>query len=182
MAAKSTQIITFFITVLNHDPKQQHAPKWCPGVDKSKAIATLLSDQASDIVTRLYTVPNIEMRLNIYTLHVIYFQISDTTLIGFVGTPWTHAAYAMEGKAEKNCKVLKVQTAANRDCVLANISVRSSFQKPIICIKKKIYLSDQSVPRNFYSILKTITMAASSAIIAANYSTSNPLIRKQWAV
>ena len=31
-----------------------------------------------------------------------------TALIGFVGTPWTLAAYAMEGAAEKDCRVTKV--------------------------------------------------------------------------
>lgn len=33
----------------------------------------------------------------------------ETALIGFIGTPWTLAAYAMEGKAEKNCRVTKVR-------------------------------------------------------------------------
>ncbi|GAX79183.1 hypothetical protein CEUSTIGMA_g6623.t1 [Chlamydomonas eustigma] len=32
---------------------------------------------------------------------------SGATLIGFVGTPWTLAAYAMEGKSEKDCKETK---------------------------------------------------------------------------
>ena len=36
----SIQTITFFISVLNHDPEQELAPKRCPDVDKSKAIAT----------------------------------------------------------------------------------------------------------------------------------------------
>lgn len=35
----------------------------------------------------------------------------DTTLLGFVGTPWTLAAYAMEGKADRDCKQTKVQSA-----------------------------------------------------------------------
>ncbi|EFJ50429.1 uroporphyrinogen decarboxylase chloroplast precursor [Volvox carteri f. nagariensis] len=30
------------------------------------------------------------------------------TLLGFIGTPWTLAAYAMEGKADKDCKETKV--------------------------------------------------------------------------
>jgi uroporphyrinogen decarboxylase len=33
---------------------------------------------------------------------------TDATLLGFVGTPWTLAAYAMEGKSEKDCKETKV--------------------------------------------------------------------------
>ena len=36
------QTITFSISVLNHDPERQHAPKYRPGVGKSKAIATVL--------------------------------------------------------------------------------------------------------------------------------------------
>jgi len=35
---------------------------------------------------------------------------TDATLLGFVGTPWTLAAYAIEGKAEKDCKETKVRT------------------------------------------------------------------------
>ena len=34
---------------------------------------------------------------------------SPATLIGFIGTPWTLAAYAVEGKAEKDCKETKVR-------------------------------------------------------------------------
>jgi uroporphyrinogen decarboxylase len=33
---------------------------------------------------------------------------ADTALLGFVGTPWTLAAYAMEGESEKNCQKTKV--------------------------------------------------------------------------
>jgi uroporphyrinogen-III decarboxylase len=33
---------------------------------------------------------------------------NDATLLGFVGTPWTLAAYAIEGKADKHCQVTKV--------------------------------------------------------------------------
>ena len=51
--------MTFFSSVLNHGPEQEHASKLGPGVDKSKGIATLSSDQASDIVLRLYTAPNV---------------------------------------------------------------------------------------------------------------------------
>jgi hypothetical protein len=32
----------------------------------------------------------------------------QTTLLGFVGTPWTLAAYAIEGKADRDCKQTKV--------------------------------------------------------------------------
>lgn len=32
----------------------------------------------------------------------------QSTLFGFIGTPWTLAAYAMEGHANKNCLVTKV--------------------------------------------------------------------------
>lgn len=34
---------------------------------------------------------------------------SETTLLGFVGTPWTLAAYAIEGKSEKNCQATKAR-------------------------------------------------------------------------
>jgi uroporphyrinogen-III decarboxylase len=32
----------------------------------------------------------------------------QSTLLGFVGTPWTLAAYSMEGKADRDCKQTKV--------------------------------------------------------------------------
>lgn len=32
----------------------------------------------------------------------------QATLLGFVGTPWTLAAYAVEGKADKECRQTKV--------------------------------------------------------------------------
>ena len=32
---------------------------------------------------------------------------SPATLLGFVGTPWTLAAYSVEGKAERNCRKTK---------------------------------------------------------------------------
>ena len=38
------------------------------------------------------------------TLSAIRSEIdSETALLGFVGTPWTLAAYAIEGKAERHC-------------------------------------------------------------------------------
>jgi hypothetical protein len=36
----------------------------------------------------------------------------QATLLGFVGTPWTLAAYAMEGKADRDCKQTKVRSSA----------------------------------------------------------------------
>lgn len=33
----------------------------------------------------------------------------QATLLGFIGTPWTLAAYAMEGKSDKDCKQTKVR-------------------------------------------------------------------------
>lgn len=35
---------------------------------------------------------------------------TEAALLGFVGTPWTLAAYIMEGKATKNCLTTKVDT------------------------------------------------------------------------
>jgi uroporphyrinogen decarboxylase len=32
----------------------------------------------------------------------------QATLLGFIGTPWTLAAYAVEGKADRDCKATKV--------------------------------------------------------------------------
>ena len=44
------------------------------------------------------------------TLSTLRQEITpDTTLLGFVGTPWTLAAYAMEGKAERHCINTKVR-------------------------------------------------------------------------
>mmetsp|Transcript_2402 Transcript_2402/g.6066 ORF Transcript_2402/g.6066 Transcript_2402/m.6066 type:complete len:400 (-) Transcript_2402:341-1540(-) len=34
-------------------------------------------------------------------------QGTEATLLGFIGTPWTLAAYAMEGKGDKDCKETK---------------------------------------------------------------------------
>lgn len=44
---------------------------------------------------------------------------AGVTLLGFIGTPWTLAAYAMEGKADKDCKETKVgadQAGKGTDC------------------------------------------------------------------
>jgi uroporphyrinogen-III decarboxylase len=35
---------------------------------------------------------------------------SETTLLGFVGSPWTLTAYSVEGKAERHCKATKVRS------------------------------------------------------------------------
>lgn len=37
---------------------------------------------------------------------------AHTTLLGFVGSPWTLAAYACEGKADRHCKKTKVPRPA----------------------------------------------------------------------
>ena len=59
------QTITFFISVLKQDPEQWHSKQWCPGADNSKAMVSLLSDQASYIVRRLYMALKIGKRLNV---------------------------------------------------------------------------------------------------------------------
>lgn len=43
------------------------------------------------------------------TLRALSAEISGSgaTLLGFIGTPWTLAAYAVEGKAERNCRRTK---------------------------------------------------------------------------
>mmetsp|Transcript_31653 Transcript_31653/g.69176 ORF Transcript_31653/g.69176 Transcript_31653/m.69176 type:complete len:399 (-) Transcript_31653:250-1446(-) len=38
---------------------------------------------------------------------------NEATLLGFVGTPWTLAAYAIEGKADRDCKVTKTMMMRN---------------------------------------------------------------------
>uniref|UniRef100_A0A7S1X255 Uroporphyrinogen decarboxylase n=1 Tax=Tetraselmis chuii TaxID=63592 RepID=A0A7S1X255_9CHLO len=43
----------------------------------------------------------------------------ETALVGFIGTPWTLAAYSMEGKAEKNCRVTKTIMMNNPEVLLA---------------------------------------------------------------
>lgn len=37
---------------------------------------------------------------------------SEAALIGFVGTPWTLAAYSIEGKASRNCLRTKVRQSS----------------------------------------------------------------------
>ncbi|GFH17479.1 uroporphyrinogen decarboxylase, partial [Haematococcus lacustris] len=44
---------------------------------------------------------------------------SEAALLGFVGTPWTLAAYAMEGKADKDCKETKAIVDATNKLLLA---------------------------------------------------------------
>ena len=53
------QTIAFFRSVLKQSPDQQLVNRRCPGVNKSKAIVTLLSDQASNVTQKTYTAPNI---------------------------------------------------------------------------------------------------------------------------
>ena len=74
----NVQTITFFISVLNYDPAQQHAPKLFPGVRRNKAIVTLLSDQASDIVSRLSTAHGSEYWKAFEYLQVIRYTIAPT--------------------------------------------------------------------------------------------------------
>jgi hypothetical protein len=49
---------------------------------------------------------------------------ADATLLGFVGSPWTLAAYAIEGKADKHCQVTKV-----RRCEILPLPVQSNLAK-----------------------------------------------------
>ena len=43
---------------------------------------------------------------------------SETTLLGFVGSPWTLAAYACEGKADRHCKKTKVRQESRPACLV----------------------------------------------------------------
>lgn len=40
----------------------------------------------------------------------------ESTLLGFIGTPWTLAAYSMEGAANKNCLETKVVNISFLGC------------------------------------------------------------------
>lgn len=44
---------------------------------------------------------------------------SEATLLGFIGTPWTLAAYAIEGKAEKDCRETKRMMMQNPEVLHA---------------------------------------------------------------
>jgi hypothetical protein len=60
------------------------------------------------------------------SLHFIHTILSslrteigdETALLGFVGTPWTLAAYAIEGKADRHCKQTKVRSTGAPDQAL----------------------------------------------------------------
>ena len=86
------QTTTFFISVLKQDPAQQHATKKCPGVDKSKAIATLPSDHASDIVRRLCTAPSIGKGLyvcmKLYGMKCLYEAVMYYSSAETAGKLW----------------------------------------------------------------------------------------------
>lgn len=55
------------------------------------------------------------------TLSTLRAELVGTpaTLIGFVGTPWTLAAYSIEGKAEKNCRRTKSMMYQNPEILHA---------------------------------------------------------------
>ena len=57
-AAEHSNNHVFHHAVFTHDPEQQHARQQCSDFDKSKAVATLLLDQASDIAWRLDAAAN----------------------------------------------------------------------------------------------------------------------------
>ncbi|KAI8474824.1 MAG: uroporphyrinogen decarboxylase [Monoraphidium minutum] len=75
---------------------------------KGPAIMTPVRDM--DAVRRLRTLddPTASLAFTGETLSAIRREIDgQATLLGFVGTPWTLAAYAMEGKADRDCKATK---------------------------------------------------------------------------
>lgn len=53
--------------------------------------------------------PSTSLKFTGETLSALRAELkgTDATLLGFVGTPWTLAAYAMEGKADRDCKQTK---------------------------------------------------------------------------
>ena len=59
------QTIAFFSSVLKQHLDRQHVKRRCPGVNTSKPIATLFSDQASDVAQKTYTATNIRKRFNV---------------------------------------------------------------------------------------------------------------------
>mmetsp|Transcript_12003 Transcript_12003/g.30810 ORF Transcript_12003/g.30810 Transcript_12003/m.30810 type:complete len:389 (-) Transcript_12003:65-1231(-) len=79
-------------------------------VIKGKGPAIMNPVRSMDDVRALKTMDDPETSLPFIKeiLSSVRSTIDDeTALIGFIGTPWTLAAYAMEGKAEKNCRVTK---------------------------------------------------------------------------
>jgi uroporphyrinogen decarboxylase len=76
-------------------------------------VMTLIADpiRSMDQISRLRPLddPSSSLPFIRETLKTLRSEIDDeTTLLGFVGTPWTLAAYAMEGKAERHCFNTKV--------------------------------------------------------------------------
>ncbi len=53
---------------------------------------------------------------------------TGTTLLGFIGTPWTLAAYSVEGKADKDCKETKV----SRQCMHADCTLFFNFNLKLV--------------------------------------------------
>lgn len=75
---------------------------------KGPVIATPV--RSMDAVRALRTLddPTTSLAFTGETLSALRREIDgQATLLGFVGTPWTLAAYAMEGKADRDCKQTK---------------------------------------------------------------------------
>jgi uroporphyrinogen decarboxylase len=54
------------------------------------------------------------------TLKALRAEVNNqSTLLGFIGTPWTLAAYAVEGKADKNCRQTKSMMFSNPEILHA---------------------------------------------------------------
>lgn len=54
------------------------------------------------------------------TLKALRAEIDgQSTLLGFIGTPWTLAAYAIEGKADRNCRATKTMMMNNPEILHA---------------------------------------------------------------
>jgi uroporphyrinogen decarboxylase len=69
------------------------------------------------------------------TLSGLRYEIDkQTTLLGFVGSPWTLAAYAVEGKAERHCLNTKARPAQHAGNSPATQSTQRSASGSVRCI------------------------------------------------
>ena len=139
----NTQILALFMIVTNQDPEQRHERKWCHGVDKSKAVATL------------FPAPNVGKRLNVWRWYSTCVR-RDTTIMQNIAEcvqalpPVIHAylkwmrSTLIQRNARLNEADLRSNYAASESATesasasfLAEILVRSQRKLFIFIIKKK---------------------------------------------
>ena len=76
------QTIMFCSSVFKQSPDLQLLNSRCPGGNKSKAIATLLSHQESKVAQYTYTAPNITKFINVYRSYDSHFALDFKLLDG----------------------------------------------------------------------------------------------------